>query len=83
MIAPFNRTVLSDGDYTLSQGKAWIEVGPYAIRIEKTDEGVVVDVYANGHENDTEIASCYAFDNEIDDLLDECECEKCDCDEED
>ena len=71
-ITPQNKTCLSDGDYTLSDGKAWIEVGPFAVRIEKTDEGIVVDVFANGHEDEDEIASCYAFDEEATDY----NCEK-------
>ena len=62
-----NRTSLSDGDYLLSEGKAWIEVGPFAVRIQKTDEGIVVDVYPNGAEDAQSIVSCYAYDEEAHD----------------
>jgi hypothetical protein len=53
------------GDYTLTDGKAWFEVKGFAIKIHKTDEGVVVDIYQNGLEDGNPIASTYAFDNEL------------------
>jgi len=56
------KPILTDGDYTLADGAAWLSVGTFAIRIHKTDEGVVVDVYKNGREDEDAIASCYAFD---------------------
>lgn len=56
--------LLADGDYTLSEGAAWLEVKNFAIRIFATDEGVNVDIYRNGDEMADAIASAYAFDNE-------------------
>lgn len=56
---------LIDADYKLIQGKAWIEVKGFAIRIAATDEGVVVDVYKSGDENSDSIVSCYAFDSDL------------------
>lgn len=57
-------TKLSDGDYKLSDGCGWFEVKNFAIRIQSTDEGVVVDIYRNGKECEDAIASTYAFDSE-------------------
>jgi hypothetical protein len=55
---------LTDGDYLLSDGAAWLEVKNFAIRIHSTDEGVSVDIYRNGDEMADAIASAYAFNNE-------------------
>lgn len=62
---------LPDKNYTLTEGAAWIEVAGFAIRIAKTDEGVVVDVYADGLEDGGSITSCYAFDSEIEEAREE------------
>ena len=59
---------LIDADYTLKEGRAWLEVGPFAIRIAKTDEGVAVDIYPNSREDESSIASCYAFDTEAEEV---------------
>ncbi len=50
------------GEYRLQGGSAWISVGPHAVYLRKTDEGVVVDIYPQGDENSDSIASTYAFD---------------------
>jgi len=42
----------------------WITVKGHSIYINPTDEGVVVDVYAKGAENNGTIATTYAFDTE-------------------
>lgn len=59
-----NSNALTDGDYILTDNAAWLTVKNFSIRIQGTDEGVVVDVYALGHENDDTIASTYAFDTD-------------------
>jgi hypothetical protein len=56
---------LTDGDYTLSEGAGWFTVKGFAVRIQSTDEGVVVDVYKDGAEMEEVITSTYAFDNEL------------------
>ena len=56
---------LKDDDYTLEEGAAWFTVKGFAIRILSTDEGVVVDIWKDGGEMDSPIASTYAFDQEI------------------
>lgn len=55
---------LIDDDYILVEDQCWVEVKGFAIKIMKTDEGVVVDVWPTGKEIDSPIASTYAFDSE-------------------
>lgn len=57
-------TNLTDGDYVLVDGAAWFTVKNIAVRIHCTDEGVVVDMYPNGHEMHASIASAYAYYDE-------------------
>jgi hypothetical protein len=56
---------LKDDDYTLTEGVAWFTVKSFSIRILSTDEGVVVDVWKDGGEMDSPIASTYAYDSDI------------------
>ena len=58
--------LLPDGDYTLTEGGAWVALKGFAVRIQATDEGVVVDIYTDGKEMNSPIASTYAFDTELD-----------------
>ena len=59
---------IGDGDYILTDGAGWFEVGGFAVRIKKDDEGVIVDVYKSGHEDEDSIVSCYAFDSELEEV---------------
>jgi hypothetical protein len=63
-VAPLDKTCLSDGDYTLTDGAAWLEVKGFAVRVLSTCEGVAVDIYRNKHEDEDALASCYAFDSD-------------------
>jgi hypothetical protein len=58
-------TNLIYGDYKIVEGSAWFEVKNFAIKIHQTDEGVVVDIFQNGLEDQDPVASTYAFDNEL------------------
>jgi len=60
---------LIDSDYILTEGAGWFEVKGFAIRINSTDEGVVVDVYKNGKEDEESISSCYAFYSELEEKV--------------
>jgi len=55
--------ILVDDDYTLRADcdGCWITVGNLSVRIAKTDEGVAVDLYSLGHEDENAIASTYAY----------------------
>jgi len=57
-------TLKPDGDYTLKGGSIWITVGPVAVNIHKTDEGVVCDMYPADSKKEDLLATCYAFDND-------------------
>lgn len=75
------RIDLLDGDYTLTEGAGWFDVKGFAIRIHKTDEGVVVDVFNREADiaSAAPIASTYAFDAETEaDLTNPlCRCQNC------
>lgn len=60
---------IPDGDHKLTEGAAWIELKQFSIRVHETDEGVVVDVYALGCEDDDCIATTYAFDAEAEEAI--------------
>lgn len=55
----------SESDYILNGESVWITVKGFSVLVKKTDEGVVVDIFAKGKENDDCITSTYAFDDEI------------------
>jgi hypothetical protein len=50
---------LSDGDYVLTEGAAWVEVQGFAVRVRTTSEGLVLDVYQSGQEASGPIDSLY------------------------
>jgi hypothetical protein len=56
---------LLDGEYVLTDGAAWFRVKNFSIRIQSTDEGVVVDLYPYLQEMEEPVASCWAFDSEV------------------
>lgn len=56
---------LDDDDYVLTDQKAWFTVKGFAVRIHATDEGVAVDIYADGKETEGTISSAYALDSEL------------------
>jgi hypothetical protein len=65
---------LEDGaDYDLPPGArcVWIGVKDFAVYIVSTDEGVVVDIFANGCEMEEPLASAYAFDQEAKEVISE------------
>lgn len=56
------RKIARDTDYVLDCGNVWITVKHLSVRVHETDEGVVVDIWPLGREEDDDIlASCYAF----------------------
>ena len=59
-----DRRELPEGDYVLKDGAGWFSVNGLSVRIKATDEGVVVDIYPEGKEDEDSIASTYAFSNE-------------------
>lgn len=64
----------AENDYILKKGhtSAWIEVDEQLIYIHRTDEGVVVDMFAAGTALDEALASTYLFSAEaLDTLIEE------------
>jgi hypothetical protein len=54
-------TQLPDLDYTLTEGAAWLQTGPFSVRVQlHPDDGLLVSVYRDGHETDPEIVSAFA-----------------------
>ena len=43
----------------------WITVGNASVYLKRTDEGLVVDIYPLEQESTEAVASCYAFDSEL------------------
>lgn len=62
-----------DDDAELVGQSIWITVKGFSVKVAKTDEGVLVDIYALGHEDKGAISSTYAFDGEEQDVVDELE----------
>lgn len=58
----------TDAEVASTADSTWIGVKGFSIYIKKTDEGVVVDIYAKDCEDCDSLASCYAFDNEAADM---------------
>ena len=52
---------LQDGDYVLIDGNGWFQIDGFAIRLHRTDEGVIADIWDNAGEQESPIASTYAF----------------------
>lgn len=59
---------LQDSDYVLVEGAGWFDVKGFAIRIQSTDEGVVVGIFSRSALESEPfcepLASTYAFDAE-------------------
>lgn len=62
-------------DFELPQGEesCWVTVGPWSVYIRKTDEGIVVELYAVGKETGLSFESCQGLDEWVldDELLEE------------
>jgi hypothetical protein len=65
----------SDNEYTLPHDPNWQQHGGeeciwltikerFSVKVRVTDEGIVCDIFARGHEDEGSIGSSYAFDNE-------------------
>jgi len=48
---------LTDQDYVLTDGAAWVEVQGFAVRIRANSSGLAVDVYKSGAEGEDTLAS--------------------------
>lgn len=55
------RRYVDEGDFTLTGEHCWIMAGNISVKIQTTDEGVVVDLYRLGNEMDDSIGSTWAL----------------------
>lgn len=62
---------LSDGDYKLVDGAAWVSYKNIAIRISATDEGIGATFYALDHEGDDDIAYASALFSSAQEVIDQ------------
>jgi hypothetical protein len=60
-------------DYTLrpSENSAWISVDEFSVHVKRGDDGVVIDVYGKGGEDENPIVSTWAHKNDL--VVDEVE----------
>jgi hypothetical protein len=61
----------SDAEMASDADSTWIGVKDFSVYIKKTDEGVVVDIFARGYEDCDSLASAYAFDTEAKEMQEE------------
>lgn len=61
----------TDAELSGDAESTWVGVKDFSIYIKKTDEGVVVDIYARGYEDCEALASTYAFDAEAEEMREE------------
>lgn len=59
----------TDCEMTPEARSVWIGVKDFSIYIVRTDEGVVVDIFARGHEGDECLGSTYVFDQEAKEVI--------------
>ena len=45
--------------------RTWVTVGPYSVLLNRTDEGIVIDVYPLGREDGDTVATTWAHDNDL------------------
>lgn len=61
----------TDAEMSSSAESTWIGVKDFSVYIKKTDEGIVVEVYAREYEDCGALAACYAFDAEAEEMREE------------
>ena len=61
----------TDAEMAITADSTWIGVKDFSVYIKKTEEGVVVDIYARGYEDCNSLSSCYALDEDVEELKEE------------
>lgn len=61
----------SDYEMSPKATSIWVGLKDFSVYIVRTDEGVVVDIFARGCEDDECLASTYAFDQEAKEVIEE------------
>jgi hypothetical protein len=52
---------LADDTYVLVDGRAWLVVNGFSVRIWQTDSGIAVDIFDRGNEMGSPVAVTYAY----------------------
>lgn len=63
--------VVTDYELEKEATSCWITVDNISVYVIRTDEGVVVDLYAKGCEMESSLGSTYAFNSEAEEVIDE------------
>ena len=62
----------TDAELARSAESTWVGVGKdFSVYIKKTEEGVVVDIYARGLEDCNAISTCYATHEDVEEFREE------------
>lgn len=61
----------TDAEMSVAAESTWIGVNDFSVYIKKTEEGVVVDIYARGYEDCNSLSSCYALNEDVEELKEE------------
>ncbi len=68
--APGDRYIVEGLDRNQSM---WVQIGHFDVRLGRTDEGLVVDIYPAGSGDFEPLGSTYAFDNEAEGAIESME----------
>ena len=52
-------------EITTEYRRTWVTVGPYSVLLNRTDEGIVIDVYSLSREDEDPLATTWVHDNEL------------------
>lgn len=61
----------TDAEMASDAESTWIGVDDFSVYIKKTDDGVVVDIYARGLEDCNAISTCYALHEDVEEMREE------------
>jgi hypothetical protein len=61
----------TDAEMASDADSTWVGVDDFSVYIKRTDEGVVVDIYARGLEDCNSLSSCYALHEDVEELKEE------------
>lgn len=61
----------TDAEMSSAAESTWVGVDDFSVYIKKTDEGIVVDIYARGLEDCNSLSSCYAYHEDVEELKEE------------
>lgn len=60
---------LFEDDYEIMDDSVWLGMGDFSIRVLKTKNGMITEIYARGCETDEPLATANAFDEDALDII--------------